>query len=40
MNSDTLINLVVIGDSKYEMDAGEMLCKSTEKCVMKTIKLR
>ena len=40
IHSDKLINLVVIGDSTYEMDAGELLCKSIEKCIVKTIKLK
>lgn len=36
---DTITNLVVVGDSKYEMEAGEELCKQTEKCVVKSIKM-
>jgi hypothetical protein len=35
-----LINLVVIGDSNYEMDAGELLSKTLDKSVVKTIKLK
>jgi hypothetical protein len=36
---DTITNLIVVGDSKYEMEAGEELCKQTEKCVVKSIKM-
>lgn len=39
IDEDQITNLVVVGDSKYEMEAGEELCKQTEKCVIKSIKL-
>lgn len=32
---EVLTNLVVIGDSKFEMDAGEVLGKNIEKCILK-----
>ena len=39
LDDDTTTNLIVIGDSKYEMEAGELLSKKTEKCIIKSIKL-
>lgn len=32
-------NLIVVGDSNYEIDAGIALCAIIEKCVLKTVKL-
>lgn len=39
IDTDSLINMVVIGDSKYEMEAGEEFCKNSEKCIVKSVKL-
>jgi hypothetical protein len=39
IDEDIITNLVVVGDSKYEMEAGDLLCKQTDKCIIKTVKL-
>lgn len=38
-DSDAITNLIVVGDSKYEMEAAESLGKTIEKCVLKSVKL-
>jgi hypothetical protein len=40
IDKDAITNLIVIGDDKYEMDAGKHFQKSTDKCLAKMIKLR
>ena len=36
---DIVTNLVVVGDSLYEIEAGHALSKQIEKCLFKTVKL-
>eukprot|EP00350_Pseudokeronopsis_sp_OXSARD2_P001731 CAMPEP_0170543820 /NCGR_PEP_ID=MMETSP0211-20121228/2798_1 /TAXON_ID=311385 /ORGANISM="Pseudokeronopsis sp., Strain OXSARD2" /LENGTH=125 /DNA_ID=CAMNT_0010847293 /DNA_START=1005 /DNA_END=1382 /DNA_ORIENTATION=- len=38
-NDDALINLIVVGDSAFEMEAADALGQSIEKCLVKTVKL-
>lgn len=39
IDREAITNLIVIGDSKYEMEAAEELSKLMDKCVVKQIKL-
>lgn len=36
---DKVTNLIVIGDSRFEIDAGVTLSQNIEKCLIKTVKL-
>lgn len=38
-NHDAVTNLIVIGDSDFEIEAGVNLSQSIEKCLIKTVKL-
>jgi hypothetical protein len=38
-DEDLITNLIVVGDSKYEMEAAETLSRTIEKCVLKSVKL-
>ncbi len=39
LNFSSLTNLIVIGDSMFEMDAAKKFGKKLEQCYIKTIKL-
>lgn len=40
LDKEAITNLIVIGDSHYEMDAGKCFQKSSQKCIAKQIKLK
>ena len=40
LNDVMLTNLIVMGDAEYEMDAGEALAKTLERCLVKSVKMQ